>query len=104
MNIKYHLIGNKNNVFDSKKELIQYYDWQAYKVDENHISEIDVDSEDYMLRDIPDEFRPAMVYMAYKLGHSYGESEIRYHLSELVDDFENPIRNFERKIRDQYID
>lgn len=67
---------------------------------EKNIQEIDTDSEEYIMRNIPKEFHNALSYMAYEQGHAYGQSEIIYHLKSLVEGLEKPIQKFEERLRD----
>ena len=48
---------------------------------------------------MPEEFRSAISYHAYKNGHSSGYSEVFIHLSDLIDTLKDPIKAFEKRIR-----
>jgi hypothetical protein len=56
---------------------------------------------DELLSRVPKEFRSQLSYMAYERGHSAGEDEVILHLGSLIDDLEEPIREFEKRIRQE---
>jgi hypothetical protein len=51
------------------------------------VLEVDLDSEEYILRDIPKEFHPFLSSLAWDQGHSAGEDEVRLHLRSFVGDY-----------------
>ena len=53
---------------------------------------------DWILRDVPEEFRSRLSYMAYERGHSAGESEITLILEELVSNLLPCIKAFEERL------
>ena len=55
--------------------------------------------EEYLLRDIPEEFKGALSYMAYERGHSAGKEEVLCILQGLVADLKDSIQAFEKRIR-----
>jgi hypothetical protein len=59
--------------------------------------EFDVKAEE-LLRDIPDEFRSILNYMAYERGHAYGYDEVLNILDELVYKFKEPIEKYTWRI------
>ena len=59
--------------------------------------EFDVKAEE-LLRDIPDEFRNTLNYMAYERGHASGYEEVLNILSGLVYDLKAPIEQYTRRI------
>jgi hypothetical protein len=59
--------------------------------------EFDVKAEE-LLRDIPDEFRSILNYMAYERGHAYGYDEVLNILDELVYKFKEPIEQYTQRI------
>ena len=86
MNIQYkassvlHKIDSE--LFKTKEELMNYYGWAEDLV----ISEIDVDDRNYILRDVPEELKGCLSWMAYESGHSAGENEVACHMRSLVND------------------
>ena len=59
--------------------------------------EFDVKTEE-LLRDIPEEFRNTLNYMAYERGHAYGYDEVLNILYELVYNLKKPIETYTRRI------
>ena len=58
------------------------------------------EKEEFDNANIPQEFRSAISYHAYEQGHAYGYNEIFSHLSDLIEAFKDPIKAFEKRIRD----
>lgn len=52
-----------------------------------------------LLKDLPEEFRGKLSYMAYERGHSSGNEEILICLQNLVSDLEEPIRKYGERVR-----
>lgn len=50
-------------------------------------------------QNIPKEFRGPMSLLAYQLGHAYGYNEMWIHLNDIIDAFEEPIKNFENRVK-----
>lgn len=86
MNIKYIATSARYNIdaelFKTKEELLNCYDWAEDLV----IEEIDVDDSNYILRDVPEELKGCISWMAYEQGHSAGESEVASCMRSLVYD------------------
>lgn len=86
MNIQYQASSKihkiNSELFKTKEELLDNYDWAEDLV----ISTIDVDDRDYILRDVPEELKGCLSWMAYERGHSAGENEVACHMRSLVDD------------------
>lgn len=107
MKIQYQLRGD-SQLFETIEQLKDYH---CYSVDcrnpnwvEKHIIEIDVDSEEYIMKDISKEFHSALSSMAYDRGHSAGEDECRSILIGIVADLIKPIQAFEKRLRDDLTD
>lgn len=108
MEIKYQLVGD-STLFKSIEELNEYFGWnddrKCRKYSEwfkNNVIEIDVHSDEYIMKDIPQEFHKTLSHMAYEKGHSCGCDEVREILIGLVADLKKPIVTFEERIRDEY--
>ncbi len=71
-----------SELFETKEELLNCYDWAEDLV----VEEIDVDDRDYILRDVPEELKGCISWMAYESGHSAGESEVASCMRNLVND------------------
>ena len=103
MKIQYQLKG-QSELFDSIEQLKDYFCWMVDNKNpkwvENNVVEIDIHSDEYIMRDIPKEFHGTLSYMAYEKGHAYGYDEVRNILMGLVDDLKKPIKNFEQRLRD----
>jgi len=56
---------------------------------------------DYLLLQVPEEFRGKLSYMAYERGHSAGESEVELILTELIYELKPVIQAFEKRIRSE---
>lgn len=86
MNIQYQassvLYKINSEPFATKEELLNHHSWAEDLV----IQEINVDDSDYILRDVPEEFKSSLSWMAYDRGHSWGENEVACILRGLVDD------------------
>lgn len=91
-NIKYRVKG-ENYLWDDRKDLEGCYEGIPIEIEE-----IDTDSEDYIMRNIPKEFHSTLSYMAYDRGHSAGESECRLYLRELVSELQKPIEEFRKNL------
>jgi hypothetical protein len=87
MNIQYQatsaIYNIQSELFPTKEVLKNYYDW----AEDLEIKEIDVDDRDYILRDVPEEFKSPAYWAAYESGHSAGEEEVASYLREFVSDF-----------------
>ena len=87
MNIQYQASSATYNIqaelFSTKEQLLNHYDWAEDLV----ITEVDVDSNDYILRDVPEELKSSFSWMAYDSGHHAGEEEVACILRGLVNDF-----------------
>jgi plasmid stability protein len=97
--IKYKL-KTDNTIFDTVEDLMDYYGMTPTWI-ENNLEEIDIESDEYILKDIPKEFHSALTWMAYEHGHSAGESEVRNYLKGYVEDFRKPIQAFEKRLREE---
>lgn len=53
---------------------------------------------DFILKDIPIEFKSVLSYMAYERGHSAGENEINLVLRGLVSDLTPAINEFKKNL------
>lgn len=95
MNLKYRLKG-ETHFWSSREEIVEAYDGVDMT---DRIEEVDIDSEDYILRDIPKEMRSPMAMMAWDNGHSAGEDEVRLYLREYVEKFREPLIQLEERIR-----
>jgi hypothetical protein len=51
-----------------------------------------------ILKDIPEEFKSALSYMAYERGHSAGNEEIVNELRGLVSDLQQAIEDYTKRI------
>lgn len=56
------------------------------------------DKQAEILQNIPKEFRGRLSYMAWQQGHSAGYEEVILDLKELVDNLEEPIKEFEKRL------
>jgi|688.fasta_scaffold410114_3 hypothetical protein len=87
MNIQFQASSNiykfTQELFSTKEALKDVYGWAADLV----ITEIDVDSSDYILRDVPEELKSSFSWKAYEAGHHAGEEEVACILRGFVDDF-----------------
>lgn len=54
---------------------------------------------EYILKDVPEEFKGALSYMAYEHGHSAGEDEVNMILEGIISDLMPSIKKFEESIR-----
>jgi hypothetical protein len=52
-----------------------------------------------LLKDIPKELHAALSYMAYERGHSAGNEEIVIELHDLVSGLQEPLKNYEARVR-----
>ena len=52
-----------------------------------------------LLKDIPEELRGGMVYLACERGHAYGNDEIFSELTDIVSNLQEPIKKVEERIR-----
>lgn len=86
MNIQYQatsvIYGVKSELFSTKEALNDYYAWAEDLV----ITEIDTDDRDYILRDVPEELKSSISWMAYERGHSAGQDEVASYMREMVSD------------------
>lgn len=76
-------------------------------IDELNGKEEDVDiqemnMDDYILLEIPEEFHSPLKYLAYLQGHAYGEPEVLSILGDLVDHLKEPIQRFEKRVEKDY--
>ena len=103
MKIKYKLKGRESSgLFDTPEKIIEWFEGMNEAWIEKNIIEIDVHSNEYIMRDIPEEFHSALSYMAYERGHSAGEEEIRNILMGLVEDLKPSFEKYEHRIIGQY--
>jgi len=58
----------------------------------------EIEKEDYILMDVPEEFKSRLSYMAYEDGHAYGQEEVESKLSDLVNDLLPCIKAFEKRL------
>ena len=58
----------------------------------------EIEKTDYLLRDVPEEFKSRLSYMAYEDGHAYGQDEIESKLADLVSDLLPCIKDFEKRL------
>ena len=58
----------------------------------------EIEKTDYLLRDVPEEFKSRLSYMAYEDCHAYGQDEIESKLSDLVSDLLPCIKAFEKRL------
>jgi hypothetical protein len=86
MNIQYQATSDiykfKFELFLTREALQNSYDW----VEDLVITEVDVDSNDYILRDVPEELKSTFSLMAYDAGHHAGEEEVACILRGFVND------------------
>jgi hypothetical protein len=86
MNIQYQatsvIYNIQSELFPTKEDLKNAYDW----AEDLEIKEIDFDDQNYILRDVPQEFKGPLYWMAYDNGHSAGENEVACILRRLVND------------------
>ena len=68
----------------------------GFPIDELIITEME--KTDYLLRDVPEEFKSRLSYMAYEDGHAYGEEEVESILSNLVSELLPCIKDFEKRL------
>lgn len=87
MNIQYQATSEmykfQPELFATKEALQSSYDWVGDLV----ITEVDVDSNDYILRDVPEELKSSFSWIAYDSGHHAGEEEVACILRGFVNDF-----------------
>jgi hypothetical protein len=91
-NIKYRIKG-ENYLWDTRYILEATYEGIPIEIEE-----IDTDSEEYIMRDIPKEFHSTLSYMAYDRGHAYGMDEVRLHLKNFVEELQKPIEEFRKNL------
>lgn len=65
---------------------------------EPNITIEEMEATDYILREIPKEFKGCLSYMAYERGHSSGEQEVEMILQDLVHDLKPAIEKFKTRI------
>ena len=58
------------------------------------------EKEEFDDANIPQEFRSAISYHAYEQGHASGYDEIFIYLSDLIYALKDPIKAFEKRIRE----
>ena len=58
----------------------------------------EMEKTDYLLRDVPEEFKSRLSYMAYEDGHASGQDEIESKLSDLVSELLPCIKDFEKRL------
>jgi hypothetical protein len=103
-NIKYYPISSKHkiiqfpppdsNICNSKEEAESCWGWCEDLV----IGEVDIDSPEFIMNDIPDEFKSVIRCIAYEQGHSSGEEEVNMIMRSLVRDFSPAIKTFEERL------
>jgi hypothetical protein len=54
-----------------------------------------------LLKDVPNEFKGALSYMAYERGHSSGHEEVINELRMLISDLQEPIKSFGERIANE---
>ena len=74
-----HSIWKVSSKGYSKAEVAEKMGADVEDIDFVEYSEVE-----YILKDVPTEFRSVLSYMAYERGHSAGEDEVVLHLKELV--------------------
>lgn len=92
----YHATSKKFNISqfnENKQLLLQATDWAEDLV----IAEIP--EIEYLLSQIPEEFRSTLSYMAYEKSHAYGEEETNLTLKSLILDLKPSIDKFEARVR-----
>ena len=55
--------------------------------------------EEKILERLPVQFRAAVSYRAYEMGHAYGWDEVLLHLQELVEMLVEPIKEFQKSCK-----
>lgn len=87
MNIQYQASSDiykfTPELFSTKEALKDMYGWAEDLV----FTEVDVDSNDYILRNVPEELKSSFHCMAYDAGHNAGEEEVACILRGFVNDF-----------------
>lgn len=56
-----------------------------------------------LLKDIPKELHAALSYMAWERGHSAGYEEVIGDLQDLVSNLQEPLRDYEARVRTEMI-
>lgn len=83
----------KRDYFESERECRDSFSW-VENLEVEQISE-----RDYLLSQVPEEFRSTLSYMAYQSGHSAGENEILLILNNLVFNLKPAIDKFEARLK-----
>ena len=91
--IGHHLVWGINRTGTSKENV-------AYQIgcEVDDLTFTEIEKTDYLLRDVPEEFKSRLSYMAYEDGHAYGQDEIESKLSDLVSDLLPCIKDFEKRL------
>lgn len=85
-------------LFESIEEMRQCFSYLSDEEFEAKKYEIDIDKPEYIMRNIPDEFKSVLSMRAYDSGHSAGEDEVISILRGLVSDFEKPIKDYTERL------
>lgn len=106
--IKYYPISKKHgitqfpppecNIHYSKGYVQAHWEWCEDLV----VGEIDVDSPEVILNDIPDEFKSFIRCKAYEDGHSSGNDEVVAIMKSLVHDLSPAIKTFAQRAKIVY--
>lgn len=91
--IGYHAAWNIRAEGNSRAEVISKIGCEESELTFQELTKID-----YLLSQVPPEFRSKLSYMAYEKGHSAGEEEIELTLEGLVNDLLPCIKDFEKRL------
>lgn len=103
MNIHYYgtsaihrIIAPKSHCdyYKSKEDCIAAIDW----AEDFQIHEVDLDDPEFILKDVPEEFKSVFSSYAWDRGHSYGKEEVTLHLHDLVSEFLPAILKYGERI------
>ena len=81
---------------EKAREYFSFFDDEEFK---DYVTITEMPKTDYILKDIPEEFKSVLSYMAYEQGHSAGESEVDMILRNLAFELKPAIQKFEARIR-----
>ena len=103
MDIRYYGLSKRYGIFPesdgdyykSKEDAFATVDF----ADDHEISEIDIDTEEFILRNVPPELKSPLSGFAYDKAHSYGHDETKSYLKELVSDLLPAILSYGKRMK-----
>lgn len=90
--------GEKHSYNTDKQWLLDNY---GSFIDADKLVIEELDYNDWILQQVPEEFRSTLSYMAYECGHSSGEAEVQMLLESLINDLAPVIEKYTKRITGQ---